>query len=273
MTFKNILMLSFATCITTACISNVSGNINISDRNSQQNKPNSPNLPNHQGNPNASGLTTGYALSVPKSRRFAPKVFAVEGKGRGINEVKVGDTTVTLAYPGVISGNFSSFEDSSQKVIASGSDYKYTRFAYYKVKNSRQSGAEAVIANGKMTDITDVPTIGKVNYKGGALGVHLADGMNIKGKSVFEVDFGGKIVKGRVGDWYTSKFDPNLQNTITTGYPNIGNININATINGNTFGQNDAIRVNGALYGPQAAEIGGVVSASDVVAAFGAIKQ
>lgn len=273
MKFKNIVMLSLATCIITACIGNVSGNITIPGNKAKPNKPNLPNLPNKPGNSDHSGTTTGYAFSIPKAKDFSPSMFAIKGKGKDINEVKVGDTTVTLVYPGIISGDFSSFDNNSLKVITSGSNYKYMRFAYYKVKNSRQSGAEAVIVNGKITDLTDVPTIGKANYKGGALGVHLADGMNIRGGAAFEVDFGGKTVKGTVGDWYTSKFDPKTLNIITTKHPNIANININATINGNTFSQNDAVRVNGALYGPQAAEVGGVVSTSDVVASFGAAKQ
>ncbi len=252
MKYKNIVALSLTACMLAAC-GGGGGSNNMTTPNNQGNSA----QPTPPAQPAPSNLVTGYAYTVPKVGS-APDSFELTDGSR--QQVKVGGTTVPLAWSGISSGGFTSITDASSKVVASGNRYKYTRFAYYKTKSTGKAG---LLVNGAVTDVNDVPAAGIAKYTGEALAAAIDTGIDVEGKAAFDVDFAAKTVKGTLNNWQNA-------NGL---HPGIAAVNIDAKINGNTFSQNGATKANGAFYGPSAVELGGVASTSEVVASFGAKKQ
>lgn len=76
--------------------------------------------------------------------------------------------------------------------------------------------------------------------------------------SKFNVDFSTKKLKGEISE-------------VTV--PNGGKINLEANIKGSAFeGVANGIQTNGAFFGANAEELGGVYKANDFTGAFGANK-
>ncbi len=115
-----------------------------------------------------------------------------------------------------------------------------------------------VYVQGHLTDQTDIDYLkqvndGKAQYTGKATyieNIHLGDGTGfdpVKGTSAFNVDFVNNSVEGKLSFEGDFKYNPT------------GKIDINATIDGNTFaGNQNGIDTAGGFYGPDAQFLGGI---------------
>ena len=127
---------------------------------------------------------------------------------------------------------------------------------------------------------TDMPTTGTASYGGGvrirefptdqAISTSSPSAILYRGDFNLSADFGSSTVTGATTNLESRPGDSNTWTTAS------GGLNFNATINGNGLSANDLSgsgvlagysggRVEGAFYGPGAAEVGGVFDATDSV--------
>lgn len=182
-----------------------------------------------------------------------------------INTITVNGNQITLIPTGVSSGG--GFYDENQpgtRKIVSGTNYQHSRFGALDI-TANGADVYAFFSQGKPTAISEIPTTGTATYSGHAVGVvEGASGTTVDfttGNSTINVDFAAKTVSGTLNGWV----DNNMPTVTFT----------NATISGNSF---IGAKASGKFYGPNAAEVSGVVQKTagngDVIAAsFGAKKQ
>ncbi|MDP8098721.1 transferrin-binding protein-like solute binding protein [Pasteurella atlantica] len=153
--------------------------------------------------------------------------------------------------------------------VISGLQYKYVRFGVHNdyipdpndLSNDDINYAQyGIFVQGYVT--TDMPKAGKVTYLGDAYGG--SDTPLTKGKVKIDVDFGKKMLKGKISDWQNYAFlkDEKISHDML----------FNAEIKGNKFkGKN----IEGGFFGYNAAEIAGIYDDRkiDEGAVFGAKKQ
>ncbi len=210
----------------------------------------------------ASSDVRGDALVFKKEAYDSHKHF--KNKEMGLNKLVIEGKEVTLLPEDHNEGFYEHSDENTYKAI-SGKEYKYTRFGIYKDGNGEHNYSK-LFAIGVRTK--DMPTSGGVTYKGDAVlsyQLTMLDENNVEagnfltaehGKSLLEVNFADKTVKGTLSDWEHS--------------PEV--ISFNAKINGTKI---ESDKVNGRFFGPNAAEASGVYrdEHTHTFAAFGGIKQ
>lgn len=148
------------------------------------------------------------------------------------------------------------FADQGKSYLVSGSKYQDVRFGY--VGNLSGGTKDVLFVQGDLAK--SMPVSGKATYIGDAVVVE--DGAREAGKSRFAVDFAAKTLSGMVSA------GPVLDETKA--------IRLQASISGNQFsGTANGFSTQGAFYGNEAAELGGVYRSDDGKrsGAYGAVLQ
>ncbi len=210
------------------------------------------------------GTTDGGNQTVPitgvligKDSTTGKLVWANLSENTNINTVTINGTPVDLLPANYNKKDFYTVlnDEGKRKMIVSGVDYLHTRFGVVDTVETW-----GTFAQGKATD--NMPTSGSATYTGRALGA--IEGISarsfVTGDSEFTVKFGAeKSVHGKLNNWEVADM-PDLE--------------FDAKINGNSFEGNGA---KGKFFGPNAAELGGVLNTTHngkaVGGSFGAIKD
>ena len=213
-------------------------------------KPNTPSAPN---NP-VSGKYQGTAYIVPVGSQPGQ---AVNIGTDTLDTPNIGGTQILTRIPGFNVGGFFINRDgkingkSYKFFIISGNRYA-SRFGYFNEGNN-----DYIFSLGERT--TNMPTSGSASYSGEGIVGRAANAETATAK--ITADFGQKTVKGELtqtpSDHSTFTFNP---------------VSFNATINGNSFSGDGAVKSNGNFYGNNAAEVGGIFhdTTQNLYGSFGA---
>lgn len=136
-----------------------------------------------------------------------------------------------------------------------------TAYARYGVLSDTDPNNSTVTLfyQGIPTPVATMPTTGtNVQYTGTAIGLRADRALAITARADFNINFADKQINGTISNWHDS--------------PDLKNVSINATIEGNTFkGANNQ----GKFYGPNAQNMAGSFAdkTQKVQGVFGANKQ
>ncbi len=263
MNTKQTLFALALSSVLVACGSSSSGNNNqgaspvssanteIGDGNTNDENTNSENASGGNTNSETKPIT---GVLVKKDSTDTPVWDSLSE--HTINTVTINGTSVELLPADYNGKEFYKYmgDDGKPLMIISGLSYQYSRFG------AIDDDIWGVFAHGEPTEVMpDAITHPGISfYKGDAVGV--IEGISTKGfvagSSYFYVDFALKTVHGGVDGWEANDM-PSLE--------------FDATINGNTFEGGGA---KGQFFGPNAAELGGVLNTKHngkiVGASFGA---
>ncbi|MCF7529787.1 transferrin-binding protein-like solute binding protein [Neisseria lisongii] len=174
----------------------------------------------------------------------ANKEVAVSGDHKS-SVITVDGHQIAVTHPFIISGRFTSINDSKAHTVASGTKFNHIRFGGQIDKVN--GNTPYVFAVGDVTK--DVPASGKASYVGDSVVIN-SNGLT-DGAAKFDVDFGAKNITGSASG-----------------------VALAGKINGAAFeGTKDGVAMQGNFYGPAAAELSGVFKGDNVQGAFGAKKQ
>lgn len=172
-------------------------------------------------------------------------------------------------------------EDIDSYIVNPMRTSRGTAYARYGMVENELDEQVEFFYQGKPTEISNIPKQGTATYKGYAFGFdmeeiskvfNLEEGAEVEngqwyGLSEFNVDFGNKLVKGKLNDW--------------RGFGTLSNspkeIAIEATIDGNIFvgTANQTGYAEGKFYGPDAQNLAGAFNDKQqkLQGVFGANKQ
>lgn len=231
--WKRLALLSATATMLAACGGGSSGNApqNHAVPSGNNNMGN-----NNAGNGNAADtkITGAYFRVINDTEEVSTGNTDVHGD---LNSLVIDGTKFQISAPNVQAHTFTSMSDSRYESLISGNHLSYARYGAFWDRKAR---IDYMFYQGHAS--ASIPTAGIVNYEGHAVyGNEESDGWHA-GHSKFTVDFGGaKSVKGTIN-----------------GANIPGQIDLNATIHGNTFsGKSNGIEVDGQFYGPNAAELSG----------------
>ena len=211
--------------------------------------PTTPTIPTNK----VSGTYQGQAYIIP--------VNGSAGKAENIGSNSLATHSIdgqklTTEFPNVSFNEIANFTDSKilgqsyRLFIASGKNYAHSRFGYIS-----EGDKDYIFSHGVPT--TNMPSNGIVRYVGNAALGRTAIGAVADADIV--ADFGQKTLRGQISQIARSRFD-------------FSQINFNATISGNSFSGDGAVKSNGNFYGNNAAEVGGIFhdTTQNLYGSFGA---
>lgn len=212
-------------------------------------KANTPEAPTNK----VSGTYQGKAYIIPVNGGTGK---AENIGGNSIATPTIGGQQITTQFPNVHVGgitqliNSNMFGKSYRLFIASGSNFANSRFGYI-----NEGDKDYIFSHGVLT--TNMPTSGVAKYDGNAAVGRSAVGA--AANASFTADFGQKTFTGKITKAEKSYIDFNP-------------IDINATISGNSFSGDGAVKSNGNFYGNNAAEVGGIFhdTTQNLYGSFGA---
>lgn len=231
-----------------------SGNVAPPDSNRSNSGDN-----NKGSNTTNSGVVTGVALTTSHNGATSPTRHLLRGKG--YDALMMDGHVFPLVYPNMNSGNFNEINTTSAHSVVSGNWLRYSRFGTYSDKNT---GLDYSFYVGHPTPTADMPKNGTLSYSGLAT-MSVNNGDTQKGDSSFRVDFDRKTIEG----------------SVRVSGPDVV---LRGNLNGNTFsGVHEGATMEGAFYGPQADELGGLyygtrarylgLTSDDVHGSFGATRH
>ncbi len=216
--------------------------------------------PGNQGQ-SAGGSGQGGALMATGKLDDVANAKAAALSGDKDSKISVNGHEIQVAYPYIQSKGFSVFRQGKNgntvHTITSGHKFSHMRFGYQYLE---QESKYYVFAVGNVTPADAVPAKGKAVYAGDAT----FNGFTEGNSSSFEVDFGGKTIKGKA-----------VANQLT--------VPLEGTIKGSSFsGTKNNVTMQGNFFGPKAEELSGVFKGkisgnngnpTSVIGSFGAVKQ
>ena len=219
-------------------------------------KPNTPSVPTPNTPPanNVSGKYQGTAYIVPVGSQPSQ---AINIGTDTPDTPTIGGAQLFTRIPNFFVGGF--FVNRNGKI--NGKSYKFftisgtryaSRFGYINEGNN-----DYIFSLGERT--TNMPSSGSASYSGEGIVGRAANAETATAK--ITADFGQKTVKGELtqtpSDRSTFTFNP---------------VSFNATINGNSFSGDGAVKANGNFYGNNAAEVGGIFhdTTQNLYGSFGA---
>ena len=149
--------------------------------------------------------------------------------------------------------------------IANTDDFKSTAFGVY-ATDPYNPTEKMIYAQGKPTDVAQIPTSGTIQYTGGA--AYVKDGVSYARTSKMNAtaDFDKKVIDITINEKVNTYY-----NTVQVPKMNFG-----GKITGNSFaGEVNGIKTQGGFFGENAKELSGIFTneADKSRGVFGAIKQ
>lgn len=228
-----------------------------SKENSSTSTVNLPSVINSVGSNQQSGAASGNPVANNDNATGA--AFVLSGQDENVSilykkltsaenfkqTIVVDGKTVTIAFPGIISGDWTKISDN----YTCCGKYSDVRFGY--TVGNDPSESDYLFYNGNTTKT--MPTSGVAQYNGDFIfdshdeAYEDLEGDDLTGKATFTADFANKTL---VGSMNSSHIEP---------------INVNAAINGNGFKGNaqsasfkTTAELEGKFYGENAKELGGI---------------
>ena len=256
---KHTLGLSIATILLlAACGGGGSDDNSPADPNNGGSNNNTPSVPKISSpaapTNKVSGTYQGKAYIIP--------VNGGTGKAENIGGNNIATPTISgqqiaTEIPNISGGgmtfisNSNIFGKSYRFFVASGrNELPNSRFGYI-----NEGDKDYIFSHGTLT--TNMPTSGTAKYSGEAVLGRSASGT--LGTANITADFGQKTLAGSI----TRSKDSDI---------NFNQIDLNATISGNSFSGDGAVKSNGNFYGNNAAEVGGIFhdTTQNLYGSFGA---
>lgn len=256
---KHTLGLSIATILLlAACGGGGSDDNSPADPNNGGSNNNTPSVPKISSpaapTNKVSGTYQGKAYIIPVNGDTGK---AENIGGNNIATPTIGGQQIATEIPNISGGgrtfisNSNIFGKSYRFFVVSGrNELPNSRFGYI-----NEGDKDYIFSHGTLT--TNMPTSGTAKYNGEAVLGRSASGT--LGTANITADFGQKTLAGSI----TRSKDSDI---------NFNQIDLNATISGNSFSGDGAVKTNGNFYGNNAAEVGGIFhdTTQNLYGSFGA---